>query len=893
MPQPLRVLIVEDNSQDAELLMRELRRAGFDPYYQRVDTEAEYLIRLNANLDIILSDHQLPQFSGTRALDLLNQRQLEIPFIIVSGTIGEEAAVEAIKHGASDYLLKDRLTRLGPAVRQALEQYRMRKESAVAKAELHESDERFRQVVENIGEVFWMTSLDKTEMLYISPGYEKIWGRSRAALYANPREWLDAIHPDDAAAVHAALPKQVQGDYEQVYRILRPDGEIRFIRDRTFPVRNSRGVVYRTAGVAEDITAQRRAEEVRREADRRFRWLLENVELLAIILDKNGIVTFANDFLLRTTGWRREEVVNSNWFSKFVPEASPDAREVFSGDLESGTIPPHHENSIQTKAGKLREIVWRNTILRDAGGNIIGVASIGEDITERKWAEERLRQQAAMLDLAHDAIIVRDFHSDQIIFWNKGAERMYGWTAEKALEQRLGELVSLDPKAPVAVPEALSEKGEWFGEVRHLTKGGKKLIVNARATLVRDAAGKPKAVLSIHTDVTEQRRLEAQFLRAQRMESIGTLASGVAHDLNNILAPIMMSVPLLRQDLTKESREGIITTIEMSADRGAQIVKQVLTFGRGLEGERKPISVATAIRELEKIARETFPKGIRVEVDLAPDLWPILGDSIQIHQVLLNLCVNARDAMPNGGRLRLSASNREVDDNYAAMIPEISPGRHVLITAIDEGVGIPPEIIERIFDPFFTTKAVGQGTGLGLSTVLGIVKSHGGAVQVASEPDKGTTFQVYLPALAQDHAVPPAVPAAEAVPPGNGEWILVVDDESSVRGAALKVLSLHNYEVLCAADGTEALALFAKHSDEIAAVVTDLMMPFMDGAALIRALVKMKPGLPIAASTGLGEKAQLAEVRSLGVRAVIHKPYSAEALLRVIHDMLPVRRIGS
>lgn len=755
---PLRVLLVEDNPMDAELVIRELCRAGFEPDWHRVDTEAEYIKRLHPGLDIVISDHELPQFSGPRALDLLLERGFNIPFIIVSGTIGEEVAVESIKRGAADYLLKDRLTRMGSAVEHALGQTRLRVEREKVRQELMESDERFRQVVENIGEVFWMTNLDGSETLYISPGYEKVWGRTCQSLKEDPTSWEHAIHPEDRVRAVAAARSKTEG-FDEEYRIVRPDGTVRTIRDRAFPVRNANGEIYRVAGLAEDITASKRA-------------------------------------------------------------------------------------------------------------------------------DERIAQQAAMLDLAHDAIIVRDFDSEQIIFWNKGAERMYGWTAEEALEQTIGEFICMDPSTPARLSQSLLEKGEWHGEMQHISKTGKKLIVDTRATLIRDHNGKPQAVLSINADVTEQRKLEAQFLRAQRMESIGTLASGVAHDLNNILAPIMMSCELLRHDIAPESRQEIISTIAMSAERGAQIVRQVLAFGRGLEGERRPLSAKASIKELAKILTETLPKGIRLDVEISPELWPIVGDSTQIHQVLLNLCVNARDAMPEGGRMRIAARNVEIDANYASMLTEITPGSYVLIEVADTGTGIPPEIIDRIFDPFFTTKGVGKGTGLGLSTVLGIVKSHGGGIQVTSEPGKGTTFNVYLPS-AMDGTEVPTEKEASAVPRGNGELILVVDDEACIRNAAKFVLQDAGYKVLCAADGTEALAAFATHAGQVGAVVTDIAMPYMDGIALIRALRKMQPGIAIAASTGIGEKNKIADLKAVDVPHVLHKPYGADAILRVIREILP------
>ena len=386
-------------------------------------------------------------------------------------------------------------------------------------------------------------------------------------------------------------------------------------------------------------------------------------------------------------------------------------------------------------------------------------------------------------------------------------------------------------------------------------------------------------------DITERKKLEQQFLRAQRMESIGTLASGVAHDLNNILTPIMMSVALLRRPMPDNKRESLCETIESSALRGAQIIKQVLTFGRGYEGEKQPLMVGMLIQEMEQMIRSTFPKNIRVETQSPPDLRLVLGDATQMHQVLLNLCVNARDAMPEGGRLLLSATNLDIDLSYASMLPELAPGAYVLVKVSDTGCGMPPEIIERIFDPFFTTKGLGKGTGLGLSTVHGIVKSHGGMLKVESVPGAGTTFQIYLPAAVQKEETVEAA-AADAPPAGQGELVLVVDDEPVVTGAAKAVLEASGYRVLLAGDGVEAIDVFSKHMNEVAVVLTDVMMPVMDGVLFVRTLRKLNPRVPVVASTGVAETGHLDQLSALRVEHVLCKPYNAATLLRTIHRAL-------
>jgi PAS domain S-box-containing protein len=762
MKQTLRVLIAEDNPADAELVVRELNRAGFELDWKRVDTETDYQANLKDDLDVILSDYDMPQFGGVRALEILRESTLDVPFIIISGTIGEDVAVEAMRHGAEDYFLKDRLARLGASVRQALEKNRLRRERR----------------------------------------------RAEEALLENAAFIEDVLNSLTAGVV-----------------VVDEGGEITIANDvwKRFAQENGGG----------DPVGQNYLEVCARSVEK-----FDNADAIAAAQGiRNVLAGTAADF-----------------------------------SMEYPCHSPTQQRWFQMRISPLR-------------GRQGGVVVAHERITERKIAEARIREQAELLDLAHDAIIVRGFADRRVSFWNKGAENLYGWSAGEAVGRRIHELIYADAETMPLIETNLRERGEWRGENRHVRKDGKQMVVSTRATLVREPGGEPKSVLLINTDVTEQKNLETRLLRAQRMESIGTLAGGVAHDLNNILAPIMMSVPMLRLPLSETQREGIISTIEMSAERGAQIVRQVLTFGRGLEGERIPLDLGGLIAEVLQIAGQTFPKGIAVESIIAPELWPVTGDTTQLHQVLLNLSINARDAMPHGGKLRLSARNFTVDESYSSMVPEAAPGRYVLVEVSDNGTGIAPEILERIFDPFFTTKGVGRGTGLGLSTVIGIVRSHGGLIHVASQPGQGATFQIYLPASADGEAI--AEPPAGIAPPrGDGECILVVDDEITVGNSARMALESFGYRVLLAGDGTEALALFAQKPNGIHAVLTDIAMPFMDGIALIRALRKMQPGLRIIASTGLAEKSELASLKSLGVEIILHKPYGADTLLRTVHETL-------
>ena len=535
-------------------------------------------------------------------------------------------------------------------------------------------------------------------------------------------------------------------------------------------------------------------------------------------------------------------------------------------------------------------VTWVSTTkvpLRDARGEITGMVGISRDVTAAREAGERIRQQTALLDIATDGIMVRDLQH-RIQFWNQGCERLYGWTAGEAVGQLSPELLVVDRSVFDTASAGVLRDDKWTGEMRQLTKARQEITVLSRWTLVRDGQGQPKSVLVINTDITERKQLEAQLFRAQRLESIGQLASGIAHDLNNILAPLSMLAPLLREEIKNPNTLRLVDIIEVNTKRGADIVRQVLTFSRGIKGGRGPVPLRPLLKELGAMLDETFPKSIAVQVTAPENLWIVEGDPTQFHQVLMNLCVNARDAMPDGGRLVVEAENVQVDEAFARVAHGASAGPHVALLVADSGAGIPPELQDRIFDPFFTTKEPGKGTGLGLSTVVGIVRNHGGFVRVESKVGKGTQFRVYLPAKPTIAGTTPAVPAA-ALPRGRGEVVLVVDDEESIRMMTRRILEQFGYRVLIAPEGTEAVMLFAQHAAEINLVLTDLMMPLMDGTTLIRTLQRMAPALKIMTATGAAEVAQVAAVRRLGVRTVLSKPYTPETLLQGVRAVLDGR----
>ncbi|MDB6173766.1 MAG: sensor hybrid histidine kinase [Chthoniobacteraceae bacterium] len=503
------------------------------------------------------------------------------------------------------------------------------------------------------------------------------------------------------------------------------------------------------------------------------------------------------------------------------------------------------------------------------------------EIAERQRAEAQIREQAALLDAAQDAILVRDLN-DIVLYWNASAERLYGWTSAEALGARITDLVYKDITAFTEARRLVIEKGAWIGELLHKSKDGREITVEGHWTLVRDEQGQPKSILAINTDITNGKLLKAQLVRAQRIESLGTLAGGIAHDLNNMLSPITMAVDILKLRIVEQESLEVLEIIEASAMRGADMVRQVLYFAHGVAGERVAVQPKYLISEVKKIAAATFSKKLDLKTDIAPGLWNVLGDSTQIQQVVLNLCVNARDSMPEGGKIVISAANVTLDESYVSMNHDAKVGPYVLIEVRDTGTGIPDAVLDKIFDPFFTTKEIGKGTGLGLSTSLGIVKSHGGFIGVVSEAGKGTTFQVYLPAQAELHPLETGICTTELIH-GNGEWVLVVDDELSIRTVTQHALEAFGYRVLTASEGVEAVALYAQRFTEIAVVLTDMMMPVMDGAATIVVLRKINPDVKIITTSGLKSNGSATGERS---PFFLPKPFTAEALLRMLAQVL-------
>jgi len=565
----------------------------------------------------------------------------------------------------------------------------------------------------------------------------------------------------------------------------------------------------------------------------------------------------------------------------FAPEHQAAVREAFERTVAQGA-PYSLDVQIVTSTGDRRWVRTTAELVRDGEGRPQLIRGTLQDIEAQHAASVRLSEQARLLDLASDSIIVHDMQGT-VLYWNAGTERIFGYRADEVVGSNAAKVNYQDAEVVFGAVQRAMADGEWAGELNMHHRDGTPIVFDSRWTIVYDAHGAPYQILTIGTDVTERTKLLQQFLRAQRMESIGALAGGIAHDLNNVLAPILMSIDLLRDEVQGEEGNELLDSVRTSAERGAGMVQQILSFARGVDGEKLPVDLRHIVRDVERVARDTFPKSITFVNKVPKELWIVRGNATQFHQVLMNLAVNARDALPNGGTIAVSAENVELDEQYAAMAVDAAPGRYVRLVVSDDGEGMPPDVLSRIYEPFFTTKPVGKGTGLGIPTTLGIVRAHHGFMTVYSDVGKGTSFRIYLPAGAPGEV---ATASEESAPPprGAGELILLVDDDQSVLKVAEATLQAHGYRVATATDGANALEQFKRLGASIALVLTDLTMPVMDGAALMRAIRRIDATVPLVVMSGLADVGERHVPSDMAVARVLSKPFTAATMLRAVSE---------
>jgi len=1029
----LNILIAENSPDDAELMVAQLRQAGFDPQWKRVETESDFLAELKKLPDLVLSDYSMPQFSGLRAAQLAQASGLNIPFILVSGTVGEDVAVEAMKCGATDYLLKDRVARLGNAVERALEQKRLRDEhqqteaelrwkTALLEAQLDASidgilvvDSRGKPVLQNrrMNELWQFpqhvladkddaaklvfatnrtknprqfteriaylyahpdaVSQDEIELIdgtvlerYSSPvrdqtgkSYGRIWSfrditgrkqaeaalrasqalyhslvdqmpagifrKDRAGRYVFANSWFCQLRgleadqimgrtPDELVAMEAAdhrpvrpeilqLLREASKHHEEILRTGQPihveevhataEGGKRYLQVVKSAVFGPDGQIVGTQGILFDDTERKRLEAEVALREQRLNAFFTNAPAGLVLLDKHLRFVQLNETVAKINGVALKDHLGKT-VGEILPELAPLAEPLLHQVLVTGEPMPSLELSGETPAqpGKPRHWLESFFPILDRNGTPDGVGVIFVEITDSKRAAEELRESELkfrqIAETINEVFWITAPAEHRLLYISPAYEKIWGRTCESLYSSPGTWLEAIHPEDRERVAQAAATqqtRGEYEEVYRILRPDGSLRWIHDRAFPLLNGTGEVYRVVGTAEDITATRQLEEQFRQSQKMESLGLLAGGIAHDFNNILTAIVSGTYLMKVEAEKNPLIlEILENISQATQRATDLVKQILTFSRQNKPERKAVNLNRVVLEALNLLRASVPATIRIQTELK-ETPTVLANATAIHQVIMNLGTNAWHAMHSQpGTLKVELGVMEVDEDFAKLHPELRPGSYVRLSVSDTGRGMDRATLERIFDPFFTTKAVGEGTGLGLAVVHGIMKSHDGAISVYSQPGKGSSFHLYFPVIETKAAVREL--EATPVPHGQGEHILLVDDEPALAKLGKKVLERLGYAVTTKTCAQEAIAAVRDQPKPFDVVITDLTMPEMDGITLASQLLQIQPRLAIILMTGYSGVLTAEKVRELGFRDLLPKPSTARVLGETVHRVL-------
>ena len=763
-------------------------------------------------------------------------------------------------------------------------------ERKLAERRLLESEARQRTIIQHAMAGFWRADPIDGRLLEANESLTRMFGYSEEELRRMKISDLEAVESHEATLDHMRQVLATGQDHFET-QLRRKDGSVldADVSVQFHPEFGPRGelVVF-----LRDITSSKQAERARDEALARLRKVADCVPGVVFQYrlrpDGTSCFPYISEGLMEFTGLRPEQVHDnaSPIFDRVQPEdlvGLIDSIRVSARDLTVW----NHTFRRRAPDGEYRWAWGNASPEREPDGSILW-HGFTADTTRQRETEDALRLRSAALEAAANAIVITD-REGRIEWANSAFCSLSGWSLPEVIARNPRELIQSGEHEPEFYQKMWTTilAGEvWRGEVINRRRDGVLRTEQMTITPLRDPRGEISQFIAIKQDITDQKALEQQYLHSQRMEAVGALAGGIAHDLNNMLVPVLMVIGILKEEQVDSMNRELLAMAQSSAQRGADVIKQLLAFSRDHGGERLVLQPTHLLGEMFKIMRETFPREIELTQQLPSTLWTVNADATQLHQVFLNLCVNARDAMPAGGRLRLLASNVVSEEGDVYRPAHARPGPYVKIEVCDTGHGIPAEIRHRIFDPFFTTKPVGQGTGLGLSTVAAIVRNHEGYVTVDSTLSKGTTFTVYLPAIPDGTEPTPEGPLAADPAMDARVTVLLVEDERESRDIVRYFLEEHNFRVLTAGHGEEAISQFLLHKDQIALVVTDIMMPVMNGVVLIRTLRAMKPKLKVVAMSGLVSDHQLRQLADIGVPSVLPKPYDGRKLLAAIQREL-------
>jgi two-component system, cell cycle sensor histidine kinase and response regulator CckA len=899
MTTPLRCLLVEDSEDDAVLVLRQLREGGFDVTSERVDTpEAMRAALGRQSWDLVIADYQMPRFSGVAALQLLQASGLDLPFIIVSGIIGEDTAVAAIKMGAADYLIKDRLARLGSAVTHAMADSRSRRDRRQMDETLRIANAQVGQLLEHSPAVLYVLKVDGDTVVpqFVTENIKSLLGFA-AAETSGVEWWLGQLHPDDRErAVNSRTDTFKAGASRVEYRLRHKDGHYCWVDDSRRLIRDAAGAPVELSGVWTDITERKRAEEIVRQASRRVvrnRRAQAGIDLAILVMATALIYVFAARFrwLEGITRWilanelrQLPEIILSTVFL-MVGLLAFGLRRWREAESEL-TSRQHAQAALSLLHDELdRRVKQRTDELSHAN------QALHAEIAERRRTGEALRtaeeRMRFALEAAHVGIWDMDYTTG-VTRWSEILESQYGLqpgTFGGTLAAFVERVHPDDRRAIIETIAKAMKSGADFSTLnRSLSPDGTARWLAGAGRIILGAHGEPVRGVGISQDVTERRTLEAQFQQAQKMEAVGRLAGGVAHDFNNLLTVILGFCELLLAGQDPDAaRQADIAEIQKAGERAAGLTRQLLAFSRKEIIQPTLLDLNVIVAEMRVMLGRLIGEDVTVVLGLAPSPALVTADRGQVEQILLNLAINARDAMPKGGTLTIGTANADLAEHDANPRFAIKPGPCVVLTVTDTGTGMTPAVQARLFEPFFTTKELGKGTGLGLATVHGIVTRSGGSTCVESEVGRGTSFRVYFPRA--DAADPVVAPPPVAVRRTGTLTVLVVEDEKGVRKLIKRLLGRQGYTILVAANANDARRLFDANPS-IDLLLTDVVMPGSSGPELVRQLVERRPALKVIYMSGYTDETIVHHgVLNPGI-AFLHKPFTSQALGRKIQEVL-------
>ncbi len=974
LPQPLRVLLVEDSELDAGLLLRELERAGFAPDWQRVANAADLQAALAGEpWEVVLSDYSMPGFTGFDALEIVKASGQDLPFILISGTVGEETAVSAMKAGAHDYLLKDQLARLGGAVKRELRDAEVRRARHRAEAATRAAEAATRhqlklveaarntllRVVEDHQRTeasLWAErNLLRTLVDHLPVCvYVKDKAARKTLVNAMEARFLgvateakavgttdDAFYPPEQVEAMAAIDRRIldsgQPELDREEFLTRPSGATAWVLSSKVPLRDANGKVTGLLGISVDITARKVAEATMRRRLACEHAAADCMSLMVQTTDPEECFPRVLAILRTAVGisrsyiFRNEGSPEAGWcmtyscedvaegiapqlpnprlqrapYAEVAPSLLPvlQARQPFARLVQELSDPERALLTAQGVQSVLVLPIFCGTRFSGFIGfddyesarrwdpddiKLLQVVADGIGVTlHRQEAEAQLRLQSSALEAAANAIVITDRNG--VIQWaNPAFTTFTGYTQAEAVGRPTGELLRSgkhDDAFYRAMWDTILAGQIWQGEVINRRKDGSLYTEELTITPLKNQSGGITHFIAVKQDVTQRKALEEQFRQSHKMEAIGQLAGGVAHDFNNMLAVIMGNASLVQMGLSPEDQQHALQEISRAGERASNLTRQLLTFSRRQVLQARPLDLNDIVSGMVKMLHRIIGEDITLQTKLLADGAPIHADPGMIEQVLLNLSVNARDAMLNGGELAISLARVHYEPS-ASLLPPIQPGDYIRLSVRDTGSGIAPEHLPKIFDPFYTTKDVGKGTGLGLATVHGIVKQHQGWVKVDTHPGTGTTFHVYLPRLADARQLQTADQEATHVR-GGSEMILLVEDEAAVRTLTARVLKRYGYRVLEAANGLEAISIWQNQHGSVDLLLTDIIMPEgLSGRQLADQLRATHPALKIIFTSGYpGEVAG----RGLELREGVNflkKPFAPLSLAKTVRECL-------